>query len=41
MLMKKKQGAIAVMYMVLPTVTTSIFSVFSCDKLDSGKEVRA
>jgi len=40
-LTKKKQGAIAVTYLVLPTVTTSIFSVFSCDKLDSGEEVRA
>jgi len=38
-LMKKKQGAIAVTYLVLPTVTTSIFSVFSCDKLDSGEEL--
>ncbi|GMI23025.1 hypothetical protein TeGR_g4447 [Tetraparma gracilis] len=34
---KKKDAAIAVTFLVLPTVTTNIFKIFPCDELDGGK----
>ena len=35
---KKKDAAIAVTFLVLPTVTTTIFKIFPCDKLDNKEE---
>ncbi|GMH86453.1 hypothetical protein TrVE_jg3945 [Triparma verrucosa] len=32
-------SAIAIMYLVLPTVTTKIFGLFPCDELDDGSEM--
>jgi hypothetical protein len=36
--LKMKDGALAVTFLVLPTVTTTIFKIFSCDELDTGTE---
>jgi hypothetical protein len=35
---KRKGSAVAIAYLVLPTVTTTIFKVFPCDELDNGTE---
>ena len=35
-ILKKKDAAIAVTFLVLPTVTTTIFKIFPCDDLDDG-----
>ena len=35
---KKKHAAIAVTFLVLPTVTTTIFKIFPCDDLGNEKE---
>jgi len=38
---KKKQmhtAAIVIMYLTLPTITTTVFGLFPCDKLDDGRE---
>lgn len=42
-LMKKKRNkmhtaAIAITYLTLPTITTAVFGLFPCDKLDDGRE---
>jgi hypothetical protein len=37
---KKRGGAIAVTFLVLPTVTTTIFEIFPCDELKSGEVYR-
>jgi hypothetical protein len=35
-LLKRTDAAIAVTFLVLPTVTTNLFTMFPCDKLDNG-----